>query len=316
LTLAYYMLVQPIEQLVRPVERLAQCRQGRSLKALPTQRADELGQLARAVHNLAATGLRDQHEVRRLQRNVSDHIEQATRRQTSHLRKMAWCDELTGLANRRYLDQHLPSQVQHCQGHSITLVCVMMDLDNFKAVNDTQGHAVGDELLQLIGKLINGSIRKSDIGARLGGDEFALIMPGGTSERADQLIGSIRQLLKRHLRTVYPKAPAVDLSAGVVLLTETPLPAEVRGHQEAELANALLAKADRRLYEAKGRGKGLTILPGSDASEPTTAEPHPGQAAAGGNPLKTDAPADKNARPASPAGVDPERDRRSPYPTM
>jgi diguanylate cyclase len=256
------LLNRPIDRLVQQSERIARTPERAQLRQLPTRRTDELGRIARALHNLAAAGYRDRQEAIRLRRTLDDRIARATRRQTSHLEQIALRDALTRLGNRRCLDQRLPEMIDQSRSTGDALLCVMMDLDDFKAVNDTLGHQTGDELLKVLGQLLEGSIRGEDLAVRLGGDEFAILMPGATIERGEQLTESLRNLLRQHVSTTMPEAPAVDISAGLAVLREI----------EGGDASALLAKADQRLYQAKQAGKGCTAVPPADAGQP--GQPH------------------------------------------
>jgi diguanylate cyclase (GGDEF)-like protein len=302
------LLAGPIEALVAQCERAVRLGEQGALKSLPTGRADEVGRLARAFHSVAAAGHRDRQEAARLRRTLDDRIARATRRQVSHLEQIALRDALTLLGNRRCCDQRLPEQIAQSQAADQSLVCLMMDLDNFKQVNDTLGHAAGDTLLKVLGQLIRGSIRDDDLAVRLGGDELAVLMPGATAERAAQLADSLRHLLRQHLTTTMPTAPQVNLSAGVALLSEL---------SEPEAAN-LLNLADQRLYQAKQAGKGCTTGPAT-ADEPaaTSATPRPRRAeqpvTAAPRNLQAANPAHREATDAN-AGAAPPK--HPPYPTM
>lgn len=164
-------------------------------------------------------------------------------------------DPLTNLGNRRFLDEQLPALVDATRETGTELICVMMDMDNFKAVNDALGHAEGDRLLRLIGQLIAGSARQGDMSVRLGGDEFVVFMPGADHGRAQALADHVRMHFKQQTRVMHPQGPHADISAGVAALLAD-------GLDDAE---ALMAQADHRLYRAKGAGKGVTDVGGRGA---------------------------------------------------
>ncbi|MEE9211056.1 MAG: GGDEF domain-containing protein, partial [Phycisphaeraceae bacterium] len=126
------------------------------------------------------------------------------------------------------------------------LICVLIDVDNFKVVNDCLGHAVGDELLVLLAGLIRGCVRHDDIVVRFGGDEIVVLMPGCTVERAGQVASQLIALFRQQVGVILSKSIACGLSIGVVSLRR----------DGAETGRQLIEKADARLYAAKRSGKG------------------------------------------------------------
>ena len=122
----------------------------------------------------------------------------------------------------------------------------MIDMDNFKHVNDTQGHTVGDELLILLASLIRALTRPEDYAVRLGGDEFAVLMPDCSPKRAGELLKRIRELFGQHTNTAMQIDPPPDLSAGIASLRRDGL----------DSGQQLLEMADANLYAAKHAGKG------------------------------------------------------------
>ena len=158
------------------------------------------------------------------------------------VRHQATRDPLTGLFNRRFLDQYLPQAVQrHRADKGRGDLCLMMlDVDHFKVLNDTLGHAAGDEFLKAVGQLIRSSIRGEDAAFRCGGDEFVIVLPGcgaaGGRAMADRL-GSLVDALGRTLRV--PKRPRLSIGLGTLSQLTDPTP------------ERLLDEADRALYEVK-----------------------------------------------------------------
>ncbi len=162
---------------------------------------------------------------------------------TGRLRELAMVDSLTGVLNRRaFLDQADGEWVRH-RRHNHALACAMVDVDGFKRINDTFGHAAGDAVLQHIGALVRATLRASDLSARLGGDEFVALMPetnmDGALATAERLLGRV---VSRPL-TVLDQSFAATLSIGV---------ASAEGCTSLE---ELLARADRALYRAKKEGR-------------------------------------------------------------
>ncbi|KKC38806.1 hypothetical protein WH87_07855 [Devosia epidermidihirudinis] len=156
------------------------------------------------------------------------------------LRRMSETDELTGVLNRRGLQRKLDTYQHDAKRTGRALSVVLIDLDNFKPLNDNYGHAAGDKALQQLGQLISANIRPSDIVARLGGDEFCVLLPAtGESEAARQA-----ETLRHLIATTAFEVPdgAVALSASLGVSTHI---------ASADNALDLLIEADKSLYRDK-----------------------------------------------------------------
>ncbi len=242
----------PLERLVRPptentVTWLAQ---------LPTDSPDEVGCIARETGDLL-TELHDlQSELDHLRRTLDSRVAARTRRITTQLgdaQRKAWMDPLTGLGNRRLLEHRL-EELFEAGRNGGGLALVMFDVDNFKVLNDTQGHTAGDQLLQFFGHLLAASIREGDLPIRYGGDEFVALLPGVTLDQAAGLAQRIVRSFGQRTAAL-PVTPPPTLSAGVV---------SSRG--SGALSGAELLKlADAALYRAKGRGKNGVYAAGHEA---------------------------------------------------
>jgi diguanylate cyclase (GGDEF)-like protein len=161
----------------------------------------------------------------------------------AQLREHAYTDNLTSLLNRHGWEQSAPPLLDHARRHGTPLAIMVLDLDHFKRINDTQGHEVGDQVLRLFGRVIQENCRSSDLAARVGGEEFALLLPQ-TDEWAALLF---EQRLRSALQRACQRQPQlkVDYSAGLALLqsTDTTL-------------TTFLVRADSSLYQAKHLGRG------------------------------------------------------------
>jgi diguanylate cyclase (GGDEF)-like protein len=166
---------------------------------------------------------------------------------TAHekLRYMAFHDPLTGLLNRRVMETVLQREFNRARRYKSPLSVVFIDLNDFKAVNDTYGHDCGDDMLQFLGSNLVKMSRDSDVVARFAGDEFVLILPETTAENAEHLMGRVCTYLKDTPLKVGPKKITCTISYGVAC-TRDPLLRDPA---------ALLKAADERLYEAKARLK-------------------------------------------------------------
>jgi diguanylate cyclase (GGDEF)-like protein len=151
-------------------------------------------------------------------------------------------DPLTGLGNHRAFQEELERQIDQARRYATTLALVLIDLDDFKSVNDTKGHAGGDELLSAMGRLMVGAMRRSDRAFRIGGDEFAIIMPNASPETAAR--AASRLLADTLEGNSVRGSGAFSFSGGVSALPE---PSADR-HQ-------LYRHADAALYWAKQHGR-------------------------------------------------------------
>lgn len=159
--------------------------------------------------------------------------------------QLATTDSLTGLHNRRFLDENLGSVFALAKRHGDPLCLVLLDVDFFKQINDEYGHAAGDEVLKQLGDLIRFGIRDSDISARMGGDEFALILPRTSiGQGAVFASGLLDKILAHGFILPNGKILKVTLSMGVVELSD-----------DINSMEALYGSADRALYESKHRGR-------------------------------------------------------------
>ncbi|HUW29050.1 MAG TPA: diguanylate cyclase [Sulfuriferula sp.] len=159
--------------------------------------------------------------------------------------RLATTDSLTGLQNRRFLDENLGSVLAQAKRHADSLCLVLLDVDHFKKINDEHGHAAGDVVLKLLGDLIRWRTRDSDISARMGGDEFAFILPRTSVAQGKVFAESLLEKTRAHAFVVPgEKILKVTLSVGVAGLSE-----------DIQSVEALYGAADKALYESKHRGR-------------------------------------------------------------
>jgi len=170
-----------------------------------------------------------------------------------NLRRQIASDSLTGLHNRRFLDEMLPIMISRAYRESQTLSLSMIDVDNFKQLNDTHGHDAGDQALRYIASRLREALRSSDIACRYGGEEFTLIMPDIGASSAAHKIRSICNEIRDNTLRYRKEKLKFTLSAGVA---EIP-PADGD-------PGALLHAADTALYRAKHEGRDLVCLAGNN----------------------------------------------------
>jgi diguanylate cyclase (GGDEF)-like protein len=188
--------------------------------------------------------LKQQHAERAaLEQEIRDRIANRTdalQRKIGTLQLQATRDALTGLGNRRGFDAELPRVLEHCQATGTDACLLMIDVDNFKPLNDTLGHPAGDQLLREIGQLIRSTLRGNDLAFRCGGDEFVVLLLG-CDIRAGTAIGQrMTSLVKDLTKTLaVPHPPQLSIGAAAVSELKSPTP------------QLLTQTADARLYAVK-----------------------------------------------------------------
>jgi len=159
------------------------------------------------------------------------------------LHSAATTDELTGLYNRRALEDRLAAEISRSLRHQLHTSVLLLDLDRFKVVNDTLGHAAGDRLLRLIAGILHQQCRTLDVVGRLGGDEFLVILPMTTPAEARIYIGRVERCI-RELHQLHPEFGYCTMSIGIA---ESP--------RHGTTVSSMLAAADKALYKAKRGGR-------------------------------------------------------------
>jgi len=166
------------------------------------------------------------------------------------LRQQAIHDPLTGLFNRRYLDETLPRELHMAQRRKTPLCVVMLDLDGLKQLNDSLGHGAGDMLLRKFGRVLRERLRISDISCRYGGDEFVLVLPDSSIADTQERLEQIRTFLRGHQIHYGEQAfGMLTLSAGIA---QTP--------EHGTTISELLQAADEAMYAAKQAGRDRIVI--------------------------------------------------------
>jgi diguanylate cyclase (GGDEF)-like protein len=166
------------------------------------------------------------------------------------LRQQSVRDPLTGLYNRRFLEEALDRELARIERKNLPLALIMMDVDHFKSFNDTFGHEAGDAVLRDLGGILQRHVRGGDIACRYGGEEFTIVLPEADLEIGRQRAETLRDAA-RELRLVHDgkSLGAVTLSLGVACFPEN-------GRRREHLLQA----ADAALYEAKNGGRNRVVL--------------------------------------------------------
>lgn len=201
----------------------------------------------RTVHSLVAqtTGrLQDEHEKASALASRVNELEEELRRLSDEVST----DQLTQIANRRGLLRQFETASAQAQRQEAALSVGILDLDNFKKLNDTFGHQTGDEALKFLARRVGAGLRPTDTLARYGGEEFVVLLPDTPVDEGQRVLTRVQRLLSAELFMHENKQTFVTFSAGVTL------------YRAGEPLEAALQRADEALYEAKRTGKNRTCI--------------------------------------------------------
>ena len=188
---------------------------------------------------LAAHALEGEPAVIAFAWDVTEH-----NRSREQLAYLAYIDDLTGLANRALIADRLRQAVRDARRHSATFAVLMVDLDGFKAINDTYGHEAGDVALRLVGQRFQSCVREGDTLARIGGDEFAVLLPRVSARHAAELVARRMIASLQAPFTLGADSIVIGASIGMAAWPE-----------HAASVDPLLAAADAAMYRAKRSGR-------------------------------------------------------------
>ena len=164
-------------------------------------------------------------------------------------RKLSATDDLTRVASRRFFGKHFPRELERAARYGRALSLILCDIDHFKQINDTLGHAAGDDILRQFGPRLQRQLRKGvDWVARIGGEEFAIVMPETTYEAAVAVARKLRAAVGRVAFKAANKSLQVTASFGLCGIDRVPV-------GEPRLAERVLKIADAALYRSKNDGR-------------------------------------------------------------
>ncbi len=205
------------------------------------------------VLNISLKELPEPDEIEDRARNLMEEISVAAETENKaivernkELETQALVDPLTNVGNRKAFDQHLAAELERSRRYARPMSLLVMDLDDFKKINDTHGHLVGDAVLKAVGAAITGALRRCDFAARYGGEEFAVIAGETDAAAARHLAERLRSRIEALTCKTQQGAVKVTVSIGSASCGD--------GHDLPDAAE-IIAAADKKLYEAKRSGK-------------------------------------------------------------
>ncbi|MEW6697123.1 MAG: GGDEF domain-containing protein, partial [Bacillota bacterium] len=242
-------LTKPLERLAAEVNSIAE---GNFQTVLDMQANKEVQELGRAINHMSSTLLAKTNRLN----DLIAQLEQSTEdlyQEKNKLAKISITDELTCLYNRRYINQELDrfTQLSRALGKNISLM--MLDLDHFKLVNDTFGHATGDVVLKEFAQLLRQCSRGTDVIGRFGGEEFIIIVPFISGTQVKEIAERIRQEVSNTVFDADDNKIKVTVSIGVVTLIPS------MDEKVSEIIEKTIRIADECLYEAKRSGRNRVV---------------------------------------------------------
>ena len=227
-----HRLSASLRKLARAIQAM---KQGELHQQVRLNSHDEIGELATTFNRMSAELAQAYEELAHSHRTISE--------QAKHLRELSIRDELTQLYNRRFFDEQSIRLFAQALRYERPLSVMLGDIDGFKEINDRFSHAVGDEVLRRVSKLLRANTRIVDIVARYGGEEFVIVFPESPLEQAVKLCERLRRIINDYpWRNIRPDL-TVTISIGVQ-----------SRHDETRFEE-LLSGADKKLYEAKKKGR-------------------------------------------------------------
>ncbi|MFG1608416.1 diguanylate cyclase [Actinoplanes sp. NPDC049265] len=211
------------------------------------------GQFEKAYHEHRAFH-GEMNALSSLAREARAHALQAVydaeeaRRVGEHFREMAHRDALTGLYNRRYVNERMPALLGEVSFDGTPLSLALVDLDHFKRINDTLSHNTGDTVLQHLGQLLSDAAGEREFAARMGGEEFVLIFPATEADEAERRCEALRRRIADYPWSTITGTLPVTASIGITTVFDGDLS-----------PSAVLSRADRNLYAAKHNGRNRVV---------------------------------------------------------
>lgn len=248
-----HLLIEPLCKLLNEVKSF---RYGKQIKLIDTDRSHVIGHLTREFNIICTelTRLRDDldNSYKLLDKKVVYRTSKLSK-VIGRLRKTANTDCMTGLASRGYFDNFSKLLFEYALNSQTELACLMIDMDEFKSVNDNWGHKAGDNVIEFVGELLQVCTRRDDLVARYGGDEFVALLQGCPMEKAANIAETIRLHFAREVPRFANSATSdiakPRLSIGIATLNEN----------HPQTIEHLMRMADEALYKAKAMGRNRVV---------------------------------------------------------
>ena len=196
--------------------------------------------------------------LRKLAAMIAISIENCINRQRTL--EQGYQDGLTNAYNRRYFDERLKHEIDRCIRNKTDLVCLFIDIDYFKKINDNYGHQAGDAVLVKLVALMSEQVRSSDIVARYGGEEFAVILPDTGIQLAHEVAERIRSQVEEQQLIIDGNTLGTTVSIGLASLRQLRHQTDINETDPLHLDKMLLRKADEALYQAKQTGRNQVVI--------------------------------------------------------
>lgn len=212
--------------------------------------ADVVSLLLVRTHQTRETASRSAEELSELREQVETANQSVLvlQRELEETSQLVRLDPLTGALNRKGLDEVLEREMARMQRLGTQLCVVVLDVDNFKAINDSHGHLVGDEVLRHIANVLRETLRGNDSVVRFGGEEFVLLLPGVGVEEASHVVQRLQRELTRRFFLANAQKLLLTFSAGIT------------GFSQGEHPSEVIDRADKAMYAAKHAGKNRVMV--------------------------------------------------------
>jgi len=221
---------------------------------------DEIGMLTQSFNAMLRTQRAQREEIETANTNL---VEQnaSLERANEVLGQLSITDGLTKLHNHRFFQDHLSHEIHRVERNPQSLSMLLLDLDNFKRLNDRHGHAAGDEILARIARILNDRVRATDLCARYGGEEFVILTPATNTDGAYRLAEEIRTVIAESSFILEDSTRPLRATISIGVATYD-------GDRKR-----FFQKADQALYRAKANGKNCTVVHADDWPDERGAQP-------------------------------------------
>jgi diguanylate cyclase len=233
-------------------EKIARCAARISAASDIGELSDVVDEVARETRQIQINALRAHDELREARARVEEVEREVTRLQSelAQVVELVRQDQLTGTLNRKGLDEVLEREVARSQRRDAPLCVALLDIDNFKRLNDTYGHQTGDQALTHLARVVQETLRPQDTVARYGGEEFVIVLPETDLAEAVAAMTRLQRELTRRIFLHDNEKTLITFSAGVARLAAD------------ETREQTLSRADAAMYEAKRTGKNRVVAAG------------------------------------------------------